>query len=119
MGTRTITLKDHSELKDVLTTMGYKKHKAFVIDTDSVQLSGTFWDGGSISRYTAVRLDGFPGGYKKAMPVQNPPQFGGPREAPTHPVNPGYLIVKMGTFVGNPTMATIYIHPTDQTRFGL
>ena len=112
----TIELKNHPEIKRVVLAAlpNYKKHKAFVHVAETVSLSGTYWDSGSRSTYTAVRLAD---GYSLGAPQYAPPQFGGPRETPVVEIPSGVVIVETGIFCGKPATASVTISPVDATKF--
>lgn len=113
---QTVMLKDHPEIARVIRAAipSYKKHKAFVHVHATVALQGTYWDGGSRSTYTAVRLvDGFSLG----APQYAPPQFGGPRDTPVVEIPAGVVIVETGVFCGKPATASVTINPADATKF--
>lgn len=88
----------------------YRKHEAAVYISDTVRLSGTYWDGGSRSTYHAVNL-----ATRKvsAAPQYDPPQFGGPPVDPVVPLPAGASIVRTGTFCGKPATAAVYLNPAD------
>ena len=115
MSMQTIELKARPEFKRVICAAApnYKKHKAFFNVASSLTLHGTYWDGGSRSTYTAVRLaDGFSLG----APQYAPPQFGGPREAPIVLIPVGVAIVETGTFCGKPATASVTVNPADVAK---
>jgi hypothetical protein len=109
-----ITLKSAPELTRVIrcAAADYRKHKAFVHIRDSVELSGTYWDGGSRSTYTAVNLAT---GKASTAEQYAPPQFGGPRAPLNVAIPPGVAIVETGYFCGKPATASVYINPVDAT----
>ena len=111
-----VELKQHPELSRVVRAAcpRYAKRKAFFHVSETVTLGGTYWDGGSRSTYTAVRLaDGFSLG----APQYAPPQFGGPRQSPVVAIPQGVAIVETGIFCGKPATASITINPCDATKF--
>ena len=84
----------------------YRKHKAFLVATDEMELQGTYWDGGSRTRYTAVD---FATGRVVPAPSYAPPQFGGPQTAPCFAIPAGIAIVATGTFCGKTATASVYV----------
>jgi hypothetical protein len=106
-------LKDHPEVKRILAPFEYKKHKFILVVTDTVELSGTYWDGGSRSTYNAVNLRTLQVG---PAPQYDPPQFGGPRNDPKVTLPVGVCIVKTGTFCGKTGTATVYLHPDNVAK---
>lgn len=112
---QTVELSKQPEFKIVIQAADatYKKRKAFFSVRESVQLSGTYWDGGSRSTYTAVRLSD---GYALGAPQYDPPQFGGPRQAPTVSIPSGVAIVETGVFCGKTAIAHVYVNPTDAAK---
>lgn len=113
---KVIKLKEFPEVTRVVRAAdpSYKKHNAILVITESVALTGTYWDGGSRSTYTAVDLATF---QSKGAPQYDPPQFGGPREAPTVAIPDGVAIVKTGIFCGKTGAAFVYINPVNATKF--
>lgn len=101
----TITLKNHPALQRIVRDL-CRKQKAYVYFRNEVTLSGTYWDGGSISNYLLVDIKT---GNSLQLPGHNPPQFGGPMTAPTRKIDDGCVIVKLGTFCGKPATPSIYI----------
>ena len=112
---KTVTLKDHPEVLRAIRAADptYRKQKAFLFVSERVTLSGTYWDGGSRSEYTAVNLTT---GRSAGAPQYAPPQFGGPRTAPEVDLPPDVSIVETGTFCGKTATATIYIHPQNMAK---
>lgn len=107
----TYVLKDVPSLKALINVaLPYRKTKAFVTLADTVTLSGTYWDGGSRSTYTAVNIATLRVATAKQY---NPPQFGGPTMAPKVELPPGVAIVEHGTFCGKPSTARVYVRPQD------
>lgn len=105
-------MKDPTVIR-LMRAVGSRKRSAHYVVTDRVELHGTYWDGGSRSTYTAVRLSD---GRTVTAPQYDPPQFGGPRTAPTCEVPEGICIVSHGTFCGKPATPCFYINPADATR---
>ena len=112
---QTVMLKQHPEILRVIRAADptYKKTKAFVFTRESVTLSGTYWDGGSRSTYTAVELAT---GRNKGAPQYAPPQFGGPRQSPEVQIPHDVAIVETGVFCGKTATATVYVHPVNMAR---
>ncbi len=110
-----VELKQHPEIARVVRAVapGYKKHKAFFSVSESVSISNTFWDGGSRSTYTAVRLSD---GFSLGAPQYAPAAFGGPREAPTAAIPQGVAIVETGVFCGKTATAHVHICPADAAK---
>lgn len=112
---QTIELAQQSEFKRVIQAADrtYKKRKAFFYVRESVTLDGTYWDGGSRSTYTAVRLSD---GFSLGAPQYAPPQFGGPATAPCVQIPPGVAIVETGYFCGKTSTASVYVNPADVAK---
>lgn len=108
----TLVLKDEPLLKALIQAAdpSYKRLKAFVRVTDTVELQGTYWDGGTRSTYTAVNIQTR---VSSAAEQYAPPQFGGPRQAPVVALPPGAVIVETGFFCGKVALATVSVHPQD------
>ena len=109
-----ITLKSAPEISRVIrcAAADYRKRQAFLHVRDSVELSNTYWDGGSRSTYTAVNLAT---GKASAADQYAPPQFGGPRAPLNVSIPAGVAIVETGYFCGKPATASVYINPADAT----
>jgi len=105
-----IKLAQSPKVKDLCRAVGSKKHNASVSIVEAVSYTGTFWDGGSRSEYTAVCLST---GKAVHGPQFNPPQFGGPKEDLRVNLPQGFAIVEHGTFMGKPATPHVYIHPLD------
>lgn len=105
-----IVLKGAPEVTRVIRAADpkYRKPKAVLITTPRTELSGAFWEGGSRNTYHAVEIAT---GRVMPSPQYNPPQFGGPAQAPTVDIPEGVAIVKTGVFCGKPATAFVYIHP--------
>lgn len=74
---------------------------------DRVELVGTFWDGGSRSRYALVSLTDPP--RMAPLPQYDPPQFGGPRRAPMVELDdPRKAVVEHAIFCGKDAGITIH-----------
>lgn len=112
---QTIELAQQREFKRVIQAADstYKKRKAFFYVGGSVTLNGTYWDGGSRSTYTAVRLSD---GYSLGAPQYAPAMFGGPATAPCVQIPPGVAIVKTGYFCGKTSIASVYVNPGDVAK---
>lgn len=112
----TIPLKSAPELKRVVLAAdpSYKKHNAFFSVHASVELTGTYWDGGSRDTYTAVDIAT---GRNQGAPQYAPPQFGGPRVAPKVDIPDGIAIVRTGIFCGKTAVAHVYVNANTATKF--
>ena len=90
-----VTLKDHPEIKALVLAADhtYRKHEAVIKVETHVTLSGTYWDGGTRSTYTAVDLATH---RSQGAPHYNPPQFGGPTASPEVALPIGTVIVETG-----------------------
>jgi hypothetical protein len=116
MKSEIILLSQHPEIARVIRSVDpkYRKHKAIVAGAERVTLSGTYWDGGSRSSYTAVNLET---GLSLGAPQYSPPQFGGPRVDPVVELPEGVVIVRTGIFCGKTETAKIFINPANITKF--
>lgn len=85
----------------------YRKRNAFLKVGPRVMLDGTYWSGGSRTTYDAVCLVT---GKSVEMQRLNPPQFGGPAEAPTVEIPDGVAIIATGVFCGKPATAFVYVN---------
>ena len=88
----------------------YRGRKFRVQPAESVTLGDTFWDGGSRSQYTAVRLaDGLASAANVGQPWSGV-------EGKSVPVPPGVVIVEHSIFCGKDCGLRIYVHPVDMPR---
>jgi hypothetical protein len=109
-----VKLKDLPLLAKALSPFS-RKRSAIICEADSVTCSGTYWDGGSISRYVHLSR----GGYIKHISAPSaPPQFGG-AEAPHVEIRQGHIIVKLGTTAGKPSYPVVFIREEDLEAWGL
>lgn len=111
----TIELSKNPEIKRIILAAdpSYRKAKAYLRVYHTANLSGTYWDGGSRSTYTAVRLlDCFNIG----APQYDPPQYGGPRVSPTVEIPDGIAIVETGIFCGKKATASVTINPNNAAK---
>jgi hypothetical protein len=107
-----VSLKTAPELLAVIraASPSYRKHNARVVITDSVELNGTYWSGGSRSTYTAVNLATMETGRAAQYA---PPQFGGPAQSLRVAIPMGVVIVETGIFCGKAATACVYMHPAN------
>lgn len=112
---RAIQLKDFPEVRRLIQAAdpSYKRHTAMVFVRDRITLNDTFWDSGTRYTYTAVHILTKRAG---GAPQYDPPQFGGPREAPTVSIPEGVAIVKTGTFCGKTAEAYVYVQEANLTK---
>jgi len=110
-----IDLKTAPELVKVIRAADstYRKHQATLSASETVRLSGTYWDGGSRSTYTAVDLVT---GRSKGAPQYDPPQFGGPMVDPVVAIPEGIAIVETGIFQGKQAIARVYVNPSNMAK---
>ena len=110
-----VTLKDHPEIKALVLAADrtYRKHEAVIKVETHVTLSGTYWDGGTRSTYTAVDLATH---RSQGAPHYNPPQFGGPTASPEVALPIGTVIVETGIFCGKKATAYISVHPENMAK---
>src|SRR3990167_6426189 len=111
----TVQLNEHPEIARIVRAVAqrYNKRKAFFSVSETVALTGTYWDGGSRDTYTAVRLSD---GFSLGAPQYAPPQFGGPARTPETTIPAGVAIIQTGIFCGKPATAHIWISPADAAR---
>lgn len=110
-----LTLKDHPELLKIIKAVApdYRKHKCFLYIAESIELQGTYWDGGSRSSYSAVNLKTFQSGNAQQYA---PPQFGGPVDTPRCEIPENVAIVSTGTFCGKTATASITLNPVNAAK---
>lgn len=110
-----IDLKTAPEIVRVIRAAdpSYRKHQATLSARETVCLSGTYWDGGSRSTYTAVDLLTC---RSKGAPQYDPPQFGGPKVDPVVSIPEGIAIVETGVFMGKTATARVYVNPSNMAK---
>ncbi len=104
-----VQLKDRPDLKAIVAAVDptFRRQKVILTEgRNEVRISGTYWDGGSISCYYLVNV-----ATRHCTPLAScaPPQFGGPKEDPVQPLQEGFAVVEMGTFCGRPATPTIFL----------
>lgn len=102
------TAPDSAMVKRIKKAFAYRKRTVVVTLAKSLQLQGTWWDGGSRDVYTVYNLTT---GAKKSTPVHVP--FSGTPTAPVWEIERGTVVVQTGTFCGKPATMCIWIHPDD------
>jgi hypothetical protein len=104
----TLILKEHPDIVRLIRAVDpkYRKPKVYFTDTDKLRLTGTYWDGGSRSTYTAVNIATLETGTAQQYA---PPQFGGPSQALEVVIPAGVAIVETGVFQGKTATAHVYI----------
>ena len=104
----------------------YRKHSILVTVTDSVQLTGRYWSGGSKSVYIGLRFEpprsetGL--GYwhrARQFPAVSPPPFGPGGDDETVPLTATYCVLKTGTFYGKESTAHLFITLTAACAAGI
>lgn len=110
-----VNLKEHPEILRAIRAADptYRKQKATIVVSPRVEIQGTYWDGGSRSTYSAVDLTT---GRMVPSPQYNPPQFGGPSEAPTVELPEGVVMVRTGIFCGRTAAASVYVRPDNVAK---
>ena len=99
--------KDCPVAARILAAINYRKHRACIKVRETVKISGTYWDGGSRSEYTAVQISS---GQSITGMRFDPPQFGGPSSDPVVPIPDGVAVVEHGTCCGKAATAYIYMN---------
>ena len=110
--TQTIALKDFPFIQRIVKAVtDSRKQKASVTFCEKVTLSGTYWDEGSISKYTLVTWDTTNPNQMSEMPLPSyaPPQFGGPKQDPVVNIEMNQAVVETGYFCGKVATPRIYI----------
>jgi len=97
-----------------LLPSGYKKRKVTISPAESVQLRDLNWSGGTRSEYVLVRL--VDGARIEARMLNEPAPWENAAEGKTVKTQPGIAIVRHGYFCGQPSVATIYVHPADMPK---
>lgn len=108
-----VTLKERPDIQKIIRAVApkYRKHKAVLDEhTKGVYPTGTYWDGGSVSSYFHVKVSKLGGYLVSPVPAPTaPPQFGGGEPKP-FAIPAGDAVVKLGTFRGKPSYATVYLN---------
>jgi hypothetical protein len=104
----TLILKEHPDIKRLVLAVDrtYRKPKVYFSDTDKVRLTGTYWDGGSRSTYTAINIATLETGRAEQYA---PPQFGGPSKPLEVAIPAGVAVIETGVFQGKTATAHVYI----------
>lgn len=98
----------------IARAVGYNRGRKFRLrPATHVTLSGTYWDGGSRSKWWFFDLAT---SRLVSVPQWDPPQFGGPRAAPSGDLPPGIVAVEWAIFCGKDVGLTIYARPEDMAR---
>ena len=110
-----VNAKEQPELLRIVRAVSpsYRKHTLMVCFTDHVELTGTYWDGGSRSTYTAVCLATL---QTSTASQFAPAEFGGPKKTPSCEIPEGFAIVETGTFCGKPSEAYVYMPERERQR---
>ena len=105
---QTVTLSDFPEISKLIkrALITYKKRKAFVQCRTKVELSNTYWDGGSRSTYVVVNLTTGKITYDSFAVL--PPQFGG--TTPTIELDNDTAVIETGIFCGKPATASVFVN---------
>jgi hypothetical protein len=100
-------------VKELGQAVGYTGRKYAFKAVEEVQVKSTYWDGGSRSTWTAVKLS-----TRQVVPLPkfDPPQFGGPQSIPPIPLEQDMAIIEHSIFCGKDMGLTIYIHPSDSPQ---
>ena len=94
---------------------GYNGRMFKIRPSESVRLTGLYWDGGSRDEYKAVNLNtGETSGVEHDHTL--PPQFGGPSRTPKVEIPEGVVIVKHSIFCGKDMGLTFYVNPVNVTK---
>lgn len=110
-----ISLAQNPEIREVVRAVHpkYRKHNVILYDALSLELGGTYWDGGSRWIYDAVNLSTR---RVESAAQYAPPQFGGPVNAPRVDIPEGVAIVRTGIFCGKPAVVTVFVNPANMAK---
>lgn len=97
----------------IARALGYKGRKFVIRPAERVTLSGTYWDGGSRTEWFFYDL---PSGRVVPVPQWDPPQFGGPRAAPSGELPVGIAAVAHVIFCGKDVGLKIHVRPQDLAK---
>lgn len=113
-----VNIKDHPALSAFLRRAfpSYRKHKAIIRPSQSVTLSGGYWDGGSRSSYFGATLAGteVPLRYNTA-----PAQFNGGAPDRSVLLDSDLVVLEAGTFCGKPATVTLFATPETLSKLGV
>jgi hypothetical protein len=112
-----IVLKENPTLQTIFRKAlpSYKKHTIYIHISQSIELWGTWWDGGSRDEYCAINSKGdhLPFTYS-----QDPPEFRtGDKKIPTIKLGNGVAVIRHGISCGKPATAGLYVAPEDLAKF--
>jgi hypothetical protein len=104
-----ITSKSHPKLWALVKKAipEYRKRSATVYHTENISLTGRYWDGGSLSEYIKLGIDGS----VSSVPRRNDFPFTAPD--PEIDLTDGTIYVETGTFCGKPRVANIWMFPSE------
>lgn len=109
-----VKVRESEELRTLARAYKYRKHDVILMDSTTVELTGTYWDGGSRSSYSLYTP---PSSVRAISCSRNPPQFGGPSRPPVVEIPDGSYIVEGGIFRGK-TSHLVITGKDATTRFG-
>ena len=84
-----------------------RKHKLALYVAETATLTGTYWDGGSVSNYSW--FDPRTEQYVSIPCPTAPPRFGGGKP-PVVRIHPGQILLQEGTFCGKGATPSLTIH---------
>jgi len=111
--TQRMVRRIHLEPRDVPPAFlrafpSYRGRKFTAEVTESVSLTGTYWDGGTRSRYALLRVAD---GRASIAPPDHPFFDRRGIEGTTHQIPPGFIVVEHCIFCGKDLGLTFYVRP--------
>ena len=97
------------EVAGIAKQLGYRRKKVSVVVTESVTLHTLNWDSGTRNIYHAVSLEGS-NETRLASACQTHHMFN-EHEGARVALRPGIAIAQTGTFMGNVSLMSLYVHP--------
>jgi hypothetical protein len=101
-----VTLQRGTQLYDICKLVSKKKRAILATPSNTVRISGTYWDEGSRREYFLIDLATM---RATPLPSYGPPQFGGPLQDPVNPLEDGYAIVCAGISCGKPATPVVFL----------
>lgn len=102
--------------KAIASAVGYTGRKLMsVVATDSVEMTGTYWSGGSRSTYHGIDVREYPNIRAAQLPQFDPPQFGGPAKPPIVKLADGLAVVELSIYCGKEMGPRVMLHTENFT----
>ena len=107
-----IPTKEYPWIAGLARKLGYRKREVSVTVSVSVEITGTYWSGGST--YFEWHIEP-----SITAPIHGTQNGINPAVAPTVHLRTGFAVIQGGDFCGKPATWHIHIHADDAYRFGV